>query len=312
MPVGRQLSDQISRMMFFEFSTFGESDKGDRRLLAWLRQKYQQKADLDARLSVARDISEGIYLASSIDNFIDMHASREHVAEVGKLAIAVAISRAEAGCSLFVSSRNDRNRLQLDREGIGDTWIDSFTRILFDRVRADNVDQVADNVTIVSFNYDRCLEQYLVDALSQTYRLTYADAHQIVSRIRIIHPYGSLGRLPAGRFHARGPDEVAFGSTIEWWARLRPMVISSKDPHLYRADRGRGGPRSDPGRNGASRESDLLGVRFPFPEHGPSHGGQRGARKENLRNWTRDRTAGDGRIATTHPAELCRRSSVAY
>lgn len=69
---------------------------------------------------------------------------------------------------------------------------------------------------VVTFNYDRVLEQYFTLAITNFYRVPLSRAQESVSSLGLIHVYGSLGGLAQGlpEFKAFGtfgskPDEAA-------------------------------------------------------------------------------------------------------
>ena len=79
---------------------------------------------------------------------------------------------------------------------VSKTWYQPFAKALFDGVSNDDVDSVFDNISIVCFNYDRCIEHFLTYALSYHFRISLEDARLIVNeRLTIHHPYGTVGRL---------------------------------------------------------------------------------------------------------------------
>jgi hypothetical protein len=51
---------------------------------------------------------------------------------------------------------------------------------------------------IICFNYDRCIEYYLCHEVAQSYSLKYRDAVEMVDKLEIWHPYGTVGLLPDG------------------------------------------------------------------------------------------------------------------
>lgn len=58
-------------------------------------------------------------------------------------------------------------------------------------------DTFKDNkLSIVTFNYDRSLEQYLISSLMHSYGLTKNQSATLLLSIPIIHLYGQLGELP--------------------------------------------------------------------------------------------------------------------
>lgn len=210
LPVGRKLSDIISRESQFRFD-FGQQVGGNRKTLQWLQRHYPNSTVCNQRLAVLREISDRIFMSSSIDNFIDKHSNEEHLAEMGKLQIAIAIAEAERKSKLFF----DVNKPDpLDLKKLGSTWIDSFARILMEKVSKEEISNIGENVSIICFNYDRCIEYYLIEAICQAYiGVEYAQAHEIVFRMNIIHPYGTLGGLPTERF-SFGGEVVPFGGGV--------------------------------------------------------------------------------------------------
>jgi hypothetical protein len=73
-------------------------------------------------------------------------------------------------------------------------------------VRATELEKIGEGITIICFNYDRCLEHHLEHAILRAYRdVDLKMARRIVSNISIIHPYGSLGNL----------GKVPFGAALD-------------------------------------------------------------------------------------------------
>jgi hypothetical protein len=58
------------------------------------------------------------------------------------------------------------------------------------------IETLFDQVAFIDFNYDRCLEYFLVHAIRRAYGLYEDHAQKICGRLRVIHPYGSVGKLP--------------------------------------------------------------------------------------------------------------------
>ncbi len=60
--------------------------------------------------------------------------------------------------------------------------------------------QIFDNVSFIIFNYDRCVEHFLYNALQKVYGLPEGEAAAILADCTVIHPYGQVGEyLPIGR-----------------------------------------------------------------------------------------------------------------
>ncbi len=53
-------------------------------------------------------------------------------------------------------------------------------------------------LSIITFNYDRSIEQYLFDCILHTFRCKAEEAHETLSSIQIVHVYGQLAKLGSG------------------------------------------------------------------------------------------------------------------
>jgi hypothetical protein len=72
-------------------------------------------------------------------------------------------------------------------------------------------EQLGRNYSIICFNYDRCIERYLISGLQQAFGLSYRGAWDLVyNKLNIIHPYGHLGHLPSTS--ENDGQGVAFGA----------------------------------------------------------------------------------------------------
>ena len=61
----------------------------------------------------------------------------------------------------------------------------------------ENVNTIFDNVAFIVFNYDRCVEQFLCEALRVYYQLQPSQIIDVMGRLKIYPPYGQVGRLRA-------------------------------------------------------------------------------------------------------------------
>lgn len=171
-------------------------------------------ANLNKMLSAAALIADGLHHADSIDQFIDMHSHSPEVALLGKWQIAMELLKAEAKSFLYVPPDNSKSRLKFGSDSLAAGWLQPFTRILLSGAHATELDSVGVGLTVICFNYDRCIEQYLTEAISRTLDVSYGTAHRhVYEKLKIIHPYGTLGKLPAERSSSETADgAVPFGS----------------------------------------------------------------------------------------------------
>lgn len=124
----------------------------------------------------------------SVDAFLE---HRPEFLKVGKTATACALIPCENENALFAA--NEEN------------WYE----YLFNRLNArfDEFDKNA--VSVVTFNYDRSLEQYLITALRNAYGKSLQECAAKLRSIPIVHLYGQLGELPG-----LGVPAIAFGAPI--------------------------------------------------------------------------------------------------
>lgn len=121
---------------------------------------------------------------SSIDAFLARrgdHKVGRHGAtfsEVGKDAIAYCLIQRERAESLHAFPE--------------DHWYQYLWSFL-----ADSLDSFGDNkLRIITFNYDRSLEYYLLTSLQHSFGITSHEAAQHLKKIPILHAYGQLAVLP--------------------------------------------------------------------------------------------------------------------
>jgi hypothetical protein len=109
----------------------------------------------------------------SIDGFIQ---AREEWEREGKAAIAAILLKAEAA---------SKEQMFLTPD-----WYQTLFLALKDR---ENL--WADHLSIITFNYDRSLEVYLVNALNAAVREDCSVLEERVKKLKILHFYGSLGDI---------------------------------------------------------------------------------------------------------------------
>ncbi len=191
MPVGSKLAQEIAGKLAIQDNGLGNPTLADRKIA-----QAFQSFDVDESeklFKAAEIISKGVTHAHSIDDFIDSFPSMPHISQVGKLAIASAILDAEKRSRLFVNPSNNYN--VFSEQAISNSWYPFLIRILASGVKSTEVDRIFENVSFTSFNYDRCIEQFLTYALAGRFNLTLAQAEKICNLKPVLHPYGCLGIL---------------------------------------------------------------------------------------------------------------------
>lgn len=233
LPVGAKLAENIRENARIRNDKF-QAYLADAELQYAIRRCWPEFNLNDLHVAMRR-IWEAIDTSVSIDAFIHRNRTDENVILMGKALIAWNIAQAEAQ-SLMQPIVLDGKSESMDRTRISDTWIGKFMRILFDGV--SNPQELVGQVKIICFNYDRCIEYYLREAISVAYKITKKQSWDIVSRMNIIHPYGSLGEIPlddidtasnflpfAMKVDARFPLRAVAERIITYTEQLRDRVL---------------------------------------------------------------------------------------
>lgn len=194
LPVGDDLLKRIVDLTHFEFD-FGRQTKGDPNIVAALKIVLDEGGGverLNAHLRAGRQLGRSARQAISIDNVIDA-LENDEIELLGKLGIARAILKAEADSPQFKINPDARS---VDLMKFNGTWYSSLTKLLTEQVKKSKIDFLFDNVQIVNFNYDRCLEHYLQYSLSDYYGVGVDNLRKSMTKLTVHRPYGLVGRLP--------------------------------------------------------------------------------------------------------------------
>jgi hypothetical protein len=205
MPTGTQLRQIVARLLDFRIDAGKRYSGGDAVILEALRLAVPTfGGDLQPLVEACWTIRDTMPQAMSIDNLIDVHQGKPPVVLSGKLAIARSIVEAERRSTLF----NAPSRAApMDFAVLEDTWLSSFFQLLTESCPVERLPERLASLTLVVFNYDRCIEHFLYHALQNYYRIPATQAAQLTRTTRIIHPYGMVGTLP----WAGSAGSVAFG-----------------------------------------------------------------------------------------------------
>ena len=113
----------------------------------------------------------------SVDAFLEHQPRYLHL---GKLAMAAALIPYEKPESLFPHTSPP-------------TWLN----LLLERLQAPLKDWKRNKLAIITFNYDRVVEQYLSQAILNRFGITLEESTALIREtVPIVHVYGSLGGLP--------------------------------------------------------------------------------------------------------------------
>ncbi|MBY5363702.1 hypothetical protein HFO97_27935 [Rhizobium leguminosarum] len=227
LPVGTGLARAIKKSALLGNLGSKEPEIGDRSFYDCFERLYRKGSpDREEALTALNTIHKGLHTAVSIDAFIHRFRNDPHLVKLGKMLIALEIARAERSSTLmpemWSSLEEKRGRQVGDRFLVNpdDTWLGHFFRTMIDSVEDPN--DIGKNVSIICFNYDRCIEYYLAQSIAFAYRIGILDAHAIVERMNIIHPYGTLGKLSQTRFI--DGDSMPFGFDVDFQFPLEKIA----------------------------------------------------------------------------------------
>ena len=188
-PLGSKMKEMISHKLNFKSDSVGRlSGSGEMNIVGRLQNKY--RTNFNEYIDVCRQISSGILLSDSIDDFIDKHRHDERIAICGKLAIAFSIMEAESQSNLYVDPSNCYNTILF--QSLGNNWYTKFYSLLTKGIPKSDLGNIFENLTVINFNYDRSLEHFLVHALSKDYIIEKKEVIDLVKKLTIFRPYGSI------------------------------------------------------------------------------------------------------------------------
>lgn len=195
MPVGETLSKSIANKLNIKFEN-GMQTSGDPEIMAALRTiARRNQADVNVWRAAGCGIADGVSYTRSIDSFMNAHRSDQYVRTCSKLGIAKTIIEYEMECALSIPQRHLRTFK--DPEKVQTSWLNAWMYVLQEQiVHGDNTDCMFKHLSVINFNYDLCIEQFLFKALQDLYHMNEGQSAELLNvNLRIYHPYGSLGKL---------------------------------------------------------------------------------------------------------------------
>jgi hypothetical protein len=190
LPIGAKLKEEISNLTRYSFNYSG-LESGNGEFYSQLARMPEFSQDHRRIRQACAKISNGIGYVSSIDSFLEIHAKDPDIQVCAKSAIVRIIAAHERGSKLNFDRGNIYNRL--DTGGLQATWYLELAHLLFEKVDASSLARAFEPVSFISFNYDRCLEWFVFNALKGLYSLEDAAAQRAIEGLRVLHPYGYIG-----------------------------------------------------------------------------------------------------------------------
>lgn len=214
LPLGSTLKSKIKEALSTKDEAFSLASyfKNSRIGSALSLLAGELNANPDEVFEAASRIRVGISHSISIDNLIDSHRGDKLIEAAGKMSIVECIAQAEQTSRLAISTN-----LSKDFLGVDSCWLSPFVERLFENCQWSNLSDRLSRVCFVIFNYDRCVEHYLLNAIVAHYGKTPLQAAALLKNVSFIHPYGKIGRLP---WQAGSDEGIAFGSPPEGYQLL--------------------------------------------------------------------------------------------
>ena len=195
LPVGSQLLDDICKLIDIKFD-FSSQKSGDRTIFDALKIVVNEDREVvktNEHLHCAWQILKSAEQGLSIDNIVDA-LEDERIELIAKLGIVRAIQMAEEKSQCF-SKPLDHNK-ELELSHFKSSWYDSLTKAICEKRRVSDISKVFENLSIISFNYDRCIERYLPFSIANYYGVSSQTILDLMPRLKIVRPYGIAGLLP--------------------------------------------------------------------------------------------------------------------
>lgn len=196
LPIGSELTDIIAEKLTLSGDNSERARSfGDRRIAEAIHQILSTSTPRDSNpyISACRNIARAMPQSLSIDNYLHTHYENPRLVQMGKIAITASILDAEQNCPLYI---DDEIRRTIDFKSTKDVWHNTFCKMLTENVQLSDLDGLFENVSFITFNYDRCIEQYIYLWLESYMLISRTAAQELMSQLKIIHPYGQVGKLP--------------------------------------------------------------------------------------------------------------------
>jgi hypothetical protein len=125
---------------------------------------------------------------SSIDTFLE---TRQEFIDIGKTAIALILLPCEKKTMTVILLYQMRK--PKFKKVVKGSWYQHLFNVLTEGHQFEELD--LSNLSIVTFNYERSIENYLFQSLTNSYGKTADKIIEVLNQINIVHVHGSLGPL---------------------------------------------------------------------------------------------------------------------
>ncbi|MCW3847472.1 hypothetical protein OF829_09475 [Sphingomonas sp. LB-2] len=185
--------------------------------------------DIDRRMAA---FANGLHSKASIDQYLHFHREDEWKVMLGKCAIAATILESERASKLA------RGMVAHGMLSIGDTWLLKLFHGMNDDTDLPTVERLFQNVSFICFNYDRCVEVAFFNAIRFLTDAPLERVAEVMQRLRIWHPYGTVGTLDFQSFGERNAllgfpqTSVGFEEVLQGAKLLRTFTQGMDDEKI--------------------------------------------------------------------------------
>lgn len=194
LPTGNELKSKIANKLNFKVENRqlkGGDQAINNLLLSHEIRGFINGYDVNTVLAHCNSISSSMPLAISIDNFIDSHKGVKEIELCSKLAVARTILNEEKKCKLTLNGSKN-----FDFKRIEETWFTRFFQLININTGIQELKHKLSKICLIIFNYDRCVEHFLFNAIKTYYGINEENVKDILSELEVYHPYGCIGSLP--------------------------------------------------------------------------------------------------------------------
>jgi hypothetical protein len=113
------------------------------------------------------------------------------------MAIVRSILEAEKKSALFASYDKSQSLVDAEKkvQALNASWYPLFFQKITEGCDLEELTERLEGISFVIFNYDRCFEYFMHNALMTYYNMNSVQAKEAVQGLHVIHPYGTVGDL---------------------------------------------------------------------------------------------------------------------
>jgi hypothetical protein len=197
-PVGDKLKESIRALTNVDWN--GLELRGDRHFCRVLEDfaRANNGGNLGPVISSCKHIHENVILSGSIDQFLSSHQNDLALVQCAKLAIAFEIGKAESASHLNIENNAHAHT---DFIYLKDSYLPRMWARLQNGLPIAEWKSYFNNLKIITFNYDRTLEQFIRLALTRFCKADDYHVLEFIGQLPILHVYGNLGSLGKSEDH---------------------------------------------------------------------------------------------------------------